>query len=247
MSDRDDELGRRVGVLLAPPEGLQARPDAGPLLRSRARTVTRVRRGVAFGAASLVAAVAVALTGQPAPDRPPASTAWTGAGWLTTPVEVSAASVADDPGCTGSDDLVRVGPDCLRVSEPALVVRRVVGMRVVPRAGGAASVELELDSMNGGEFSYLINVNRGRRLVTFVRGEVRGAAPVIADQRTMTLEITMDSVADAEQLAGELGLQPGFPPGSGPASSPRRWRSGPCSATPRRPAPARPSSTRGSA
>ena len=47
MSDRDDELGRRVGVLLAPPEGLQARPDAGPLLRSRARTVTRVRRGVA--------------------------------------------------------------------------------------------------------------------------------------------------------------------------------------------------------
>jgi hypothetical protein len=211
--DLDDEFGHRLGALLAPPVVLHARPDAGFRLRARARTVAGLRRGAALAAAGLLMLAAVTLAGHPGPDNLPATGRWSGAGWLTTPVEVSTGIVV--PGqqsCGGLGDLVRVGPDCLRVADSPLVIRQVSGIRVVAHAAGAASLELDLVSADQGEVRQIVNAGRGGHLVAFIYGTPRGAA--VQSDRIVT--ITVGSAAEADELVATLGLRPDFSPQTGP-------------------------------
>jgi len=212
--DLDDEFGHRLGALLAPPEVLQARPDAGSRLRARARTVAGLRRGAALAATGLLMLAVVTLAGYPRPaDNRPATGRWSDAGWLTTPVEISTGTVV--PGqqsCGGFGDLVRVGPDCLRVADSPLVIRQVAGIRVVARVAGAASLELDLVSANQGEVHQIVNAGRDGHLVAFVYGTPRGAA-VRSDR---IVAITVGSVAEADELVAILGLRPDFNPQTGP-------------------------------
>lgn len=212
--DLDDEVGHRLGALLAPPEVLQARPDAGSRLRARARMVAGLRRGAALAVTGLLAFAVVTLAGYPRPaDNRPATGRWSDAGWLTTPVEISTGTVV--PGqqsCGWLGDLVRVGPDCIRVANSPLVIRQVAGIRVVARAAGAASLELHLVSANQGEVNQIVNADRDGHLVAFVYGVPRGAAV----QSDRIVEITVGSAAEADQLVTTLGLRPDFNPQTGP-------------------------------
>jgi hypothetical protein len=210
--DPDDDLGRRLGVLLAPPESLQARSDAGQRLRSRARSVSRLRQGAALAVAGVVAFVAVTLAGHQSSHRQAANGRWSGSGWLTTPVEVGSGTPVDAQPCDGAG-LARVGPDCLLVTDSPFVVRQVVGIRVVPRAAGAAAIELDLVSDNQADVNSIVNSGRGGRLVAFVDA-IPYPATIQPDRHV--LEIAVGTVSDAEQLVGRLGLRPNYDPAVGP-------------------------------
>lgn len=213
--DPDDDIGRRLGVLLAPPEALQASSDAGSRLRAQARTVARRRRGAALAAIGIIALAAVTLAGRPSPtDHQPANGRWSGAGWLTTPVEIGTGTVV--PGqqsCAGAADLVRVGPDCLRVTDSPLIIRQVSGIRVVARAAGAAALELDLVYEDQGEVNKILNTGRGGHLVAFVDGVPHGAT---FQPNHRLLEIAASSVTDADQFVAILGLRPNFDSPTGP-------------------------------
>ena len=210
--DPDDALGRRLGVLLAPPGPLQARSDAGQRLRCRARSVSRLRRGAALAVAGVVAVVAVTLAGHHPPRQQAATGHWSGSGWLTTPVEVGTGTRVDAQPCEGTGRAL-VGPDCLLVTDSPLVVRKVVGIRVVPRAARAAAVELDLVSENQGDANSIVKSGRGGHVVAFV-----DAIPYPATIRPdgHVLEIAVGTVPDAEQLVGVLGLRPNYDPALGP-------------------------------
>jgi hypothetical protein len=207
-----DDLGRRLGVLLAPPGPLQARADAGRRLRSRARSVSRLRQGAALAVAGVVAFVAVSLAGHQPPRQQEATGRWSGSGWLTTPVEVGTGTPVDAQPCAGANRVL-VGPDCLLVTDSPLVVRQVVSLRVVPRAAGAAAVELDLVSDNQADVNSIVNTRRGGHLVAFVDA-IPYPATIQPDGRL--LEIDLRTVADAEQLVGVLGLRPNYDPAVGP-------------------------------
>jgi hypothetical protein len=210
--DPDDELGRRLGVLLAPPGPLQARSDAGRRLRSRARSVSRLRQGAALVVAGVVAFVGVTLAGHRSPHQA-ATGRWSGSGWLTTPVEVGTGTPVDAQPCDGAGRVL-VGGDCLQVTD-SLVVRQVVRLRVVPRAGGAAAIELDLVSDNQAAVNGIVNAGRSGHLVAFVDA-IPYPATIQPDRRV--LEIAMRTVPDAEQLAGVLGLRPNYDPAIGPGA-----------------------------
>jgi hypothetical protein len=209
--DPDDDLGRRLGVLLAPPGPLQARSDAGRRLRSRARSVSRLRQGAALAMAGVVAIVAVTLASHQSRHQQAATGRWSGSGWLTTPVEIGTGTPVDAQPCDGADR-ARVGPGCLLVTDSPLVVRQVVSIRVVPGAAGAGAVELDLVSENQADVNSIVNTGRGDHLVAFVDAI---PYPATIQPNRHVLEIALLSVADAEQLVGVLGIRPDYEPAIG--------------------------------
>ena len=208
--DPDVDLGRRLGVLLAPPGPLQARSDAGRRLRSRARSVSRLRQGAALVVAGVIAFVGVVLVDHQSPHRQAATGRWSGSGWLTTPIEVGTGTPVDARPCDGVGRAL-VGADCLQVTD-SLVVRQVVSFRVVPRAGGAAAIELDLVSDNQAAVNSIVNSGRGH-LVAFIDA-IPYPATIQPDRRV--LEIAVLTVPDAEPLVGVLGLRPNYDPAIGP-------------------------------
>jgi hypothetical protein len=208
----DDDLGRRLGALLAPPGPLQARSDAGRRLRSRARSVSRLRQGAALVVAGVIAFVGVTLVGLQSPHQQAATGRWSGSGWLTTPVEVGTGTPVDAQPCDGAGR-ARVGPDCLQVTDFPLVVRQVISIRVVPRAAGAAAIELDLVSDNQAALNSIVNSGRGGHLLAFVDA-IPYPATIQPDRRV--LEIAVPTVPDAEHLVGALGLRPNYDPAIGP-------------------------------
>ena len=210
--DPDENLGRRLGVLLAPPGPLEVRSDAGQRLRSRARSVSRLRHGAALAAAGVAAFVAVVLAGHQSPHQQAAAGRWSGSGWLTTPVEVGTGTPVDAQPCNGTGRAL-VGHDCLQVTDSPLVVREVIGMRVVPRAGGAAAIELDLVTDNQAAVNGILKSGHGGHLVAFVDA-IPYPATIQPDHRV--LEIAALTVPDADHLVGVLGLRPNYEPAVGP-------------------------------
>jgi hypothetical protein len=213
----DEKLGRALGTALAAPD-VQARPDAGPLLRGRAARQRR-ERGLAGGSFVLVLGVLLAVgvvrgMGGGAPTTPAAGRP-TGFSRLSTPLTVVA---ADPPAstCTAPPSGTRCG------TAPLLTVDMITGLTTTDLPERDVAVTITLTSTDGALLSRLTSHPGYERIAVLVAGSTPLPATATGDR----LRVTTDSTQTADRLVRALGPVALTAPrlGPGPLTRPLRVR-----------------------
>jgi hypothetical protein len=195
----DEELRQALGTALAPPP-LQAVPDAGARLRSRAAHQRRERAlvgGSVLAVLGILLAVGVARgAGGGAPTAPTAAPLAGGYRLLTTPMtitQIGPDGPAPSPGpCTAGAELL-CGP-------AALVLDEVAGLSTVVLPNGGIVVEITLTTTDAATLRSIMAGAPGEDLALGL-GHRGYAARPSADR----LLIGMPSRRDAADFIAELG------------------------------------------
>jgi hypothetical protein len=205
----DEELRQALGTALAPPP-LQAVPDAGARLRSRAARQRRERAlvgGSVLAVLGILLAVGVVRAAGAGPSGTPTAAPVAGYSRLTTPMTINPIGPAPSPGPCVADAELRCGP-------AALVVDEVVALSTVRAPNGGTLVEITLTTEDAETLRPIAAGAPGQLLaVGVLKGDFTNYEAVLSAGR---LRVGMATSQDAHDFISELGLFRPAAPRTGP-------------------------------